>query len=77
VTAGPAREPAAPDEVVVRSGDSLWSIAAATLPAGAAPQEVGRRWRAIYLANQSVVGLDPDVIHPGQRLRLPRPDREE
>ncbi len=61
VTAAPT------DDYVVRSGDSLWSIARAH-PAGASTDE---RWRAIWRANRDVVGDDPDLIHPGQALRLP------
>ena len=55
---------------VVRRGESLWSIAAATSPAGA---DVGERWRSIWAANRDVVGEDPDLILPGQRLRIPGP----
>ena len=29
------------------------------------------RWRAIWRANRDVVGDDPDLIFPGQALRLP------
>jgi nucleoid-associated protein YgaU len=58
-------------EVVVRPGDSLWRIAEASLPAGAGDAEVDARCRALYAANRAVVGADPDLIHPGQRLRLP------
>lgn len=54
---------------VVRPGDSLWSIAR-THPAG---DSIDERWRAIWTANRDVVGADPDLIHPGQALRLPVP----
>ena len=57
-----------PDTYVVRPGDSLWSIARAH------PGDTGsvdRRWRAIWEANRDVVGDDPDLILPGQALRLP------
>jgi nucleoid-associated protein YgaU len=57
--------------VVVRSGDCLWSIAARDLPADASPVEVAHRWHALYAANHDLIGPDPDVIEPGQRLRLP------
>jgi LysM repeat protein len=62
--------PAAPAEdlYVVRSGDSLWSIARAHPAPGT---DVETRWRAIWLRNRDVVGDDPDLIHPGQALRLP------
>lgn len=66
--------PRAGDDVryVVRPGDSLWSIARAHPAAG---EDVERRWRAIWAANRDVVGTDPDLIHPGQALRLPGPHR--
>ena len=66
----PAAAPTA-DAYVVRSGDSLWSIARAhPAPSG----DVETRWRAIWRHNLDVVGDDPDLIHPGQALRLPRTD---
>lgn len=66
----PAAAPTA-DAYVVRSGDSLWSIARAhPAPAG----DVETRWRAIWRHNRDVVGDDPDLIHPGQALRLPHTD---
>lgn len=57
-----------PEAYVVRPGDSLWSIARAH------PDDSGsvdHRWRAIWQANRTVVGADPDLIIPGQALRLP------
>jgi len=57
-----------PDTYVVRPGDSLWSIARAH---PGATGSVDRRWRAIWEANRDVVGDDPDLILPGQALRLP------
>ena len=63
--AGPSRVP---------PGDTLWSIAVATSrPAPRRPDH--RRWHAIYAANRPLIGPDPDVIEPGQRLRLPGKDR--
>lgn len=54
----------------VRSGDCLWTIAARTLPPGATPAAVDRRWRALYRANRARVGPDPDLIRPGLVLHL-------
>lgn len=62
---------AARDEVVVRSGDSLWSLAAARLPRSAGPAAVDRAWREVYAANRAEIGADPGLIRPGQRLELP------
>jgi nucleoid-associated protein YgaU len=48
----------------VVGGDSLSKIAKKHL--GSA-----NRWKEIYEANRSVIGDDPDLIKPGQKLRLP------
>jgi resuscitation-promoting factor RpfA len=45
---------------VVRSGDTLSTIAA--------KQAVKGGWRALYQLNKSVVGGNPNLIFPGQRL---------
>ena len=55
------------DTYVVRPGDSLSSIALAHPGTGSLED----RWRAIWRANRDVVGDDPDLILPGQALRLP------
>ncbi len=68
---GPSGDSRPGDEVVVRPGDSLWSLAAARLPASAGPDRVERAWRAVYTANRAEIGADPDLIRPGQRLHLP------
>ena len=49
---------------VVAKGDSLSKIA---------KREYGdaNKWRAIYEANKDLIN-DPDLIYPGQELRLPR-----
>lgn len=49
----------------VRSGDSLSKIAKALL--GDA-----RKWRVLYDANRDVVGSNPDLIKPGQVLKIPK-----
>lgn len=59
--------------VEVRPGDTLWSLARRTLPPDAPTADVARRWPAIHALNRAVIGPDPDLIRPGQRLRLPRP----
>ena len=66
---GPAH---ATDRVVaVRRGDTLWALAAAELPPRAGAAEITDRWRLIYRRNRGVIGADPDLIRPGQLLRLP------
>jgi nucleoid-associated protein YgaU len=68
---GPAHRASGPRTVVVRAGDCLWHLAAADLPAGASAAQVTARWQAIHRLNAAVIGPDPDLIHPGQRLALP------
>lgn len=65
------------DALVVAPGDSLWEIARSTLPARVSDAEVERRWQEIYRANREVVGADPDLIRPGQRLVMPDPGGDE
>jgi len=70
VAAGAARaqapEPAPVGEHVVRAGETLAEIAAATL--GDA-----RLWPRLYRANRDQI-RDPAVVYPGQRLTIPRDD---
>ena len=49
----------------VASGDSLSKIAQRYY--GDAQQ-----WRKIYEANRELIGENPDMIQPGQKLRVPR-----
>ncbi len=55
---------------VVRTGDSLWSIAEERLekPTDSAITDA---WKAIWRANRAVIGDHPELIRPGQELRLP------
>ncbi|MFE6776399.1 transglycosylase family protein [Streptomyces sp. NPDC057702] len=46
----------------VRDGDTLWAIAE--------KHETPGGWPALYEANESVIGDDPDLILPGQKLDL-------
>jgi hypothetical protein len=60
----------------VRPGDSLWSVAEATLRATGAPAaaaDVAAYWPRIYALNRDLVGADPNLIRPGQLLRLADP----
>lgn len=65
--------PAAAESLVVRRGDTLWSIAREHLPPGASDEQVDAHWRRWYGANRDVIGADPDLITPGTRL-TPPPD---
>lgn len=59
----PAASAAGEREYTVVSGDSLSAIA---------KREYGdaSRWHSIYEANRDTIE-NPDLIHPGQKLRLP------
>lgn len=48
----------------VDKGESLWAIAENELGDG-------KRWKEIYEANKDVIGDNPDLIKPGQELKLP------
>jgi hypothetical protein len=56
---------------VVRPGDSLWALVAAELGTDATDSAVAARWPQWYAANRGVIGPDPDLILPGQVLRIP------
>ena len=58
-------------EVTVRAGDSLWSLAASRLGPLASDVDIAVEWPRLYQANRSVIGDSPDLLHPGQVLRLP------
>jgi hypothetical protein len=60
-------------DVVVRPGQSLWTIAARLLPTAATDADITRAWHQLHRANQSAIGADPDLILPGTRLVVPRP----
>jgi len=60
--------------VVVAPGDTLWSLARADLARTSPPSEraVQAHVRRLHALNRDRLGPDPDLIHPGQRLRMPR-----
>jgi RHS repeat-associated protein len=47
----------------VAAGDSLWAIATRFYGSGA-------KWQSIYSANRGVIGGNPNMIYPGQRLKI-------
>ena len=61
--------------VVVQSGDTLWAIARARLGPNAGVAATAREVDRWHDANRDVIGDDPDLIHPGQRLVPPSKDR--
>jgi hypothetical protein len=60
--------------VIVQRGDTLWSIARRSLPDRASDAEIARSCAAWFAANRDVIGSDPDLIIPAQRLRPPTKD---
>lgn len=69
-----------PTRYVVRAGDSLWAISRDQLGPGTTPARTTTYVEHLHALNQSVIGADPDLIQPGQQLRMPRvsdtdPDR--
>ena len=69
-----------PRPVVVAPGDSLWTIAAEQLASTAThgtvptPRAIDRSWPRWHVVNRNVIGPDPDLLQPGQRLQRPLPD---
>ncbi|GAA5229709.1 LysM peptidoglycan-binding domain-containing protein [Arthrobacter cryoconiti] len=59
------------EAIVVKRGDTLWSIAAAALGPFATDVEVAQAWPQWYRTNRFVIGADPNVILPGQVLHAP------
>jgi len=57
--------------VVVRPGDSLWTIAERHLGPDATAQAVSTEWRRWYAANRACIGPDPHLIIPGMVLHAP------
>ena len=66
-----ARPAAAPEAVRVRPGDTLWELAARSLPRPATDADRAAEWPRWWAANRDVVGDDPDLLLPGQRLVAP------
>jgi nucleoid-associated protein YgaU len=63
-------------DVVVQPGDTLWSIAARRLGPSASGAAITAAWHAWYAANRSVIGSNPSLIQPGQRLTPPAAERQ-
>ncbi|MGY3567547.1 LysM peptidoglycan-binding domain-containing protein [Sinomonas sp. RB5] len=68
----PLRPPAHTSQVEVRPGDSLWTIVARHLGAGATDLDIAQAWPSWYEANAGIIGGNPDLIRPGQILVPPR-----
>ncbi|HET6968683.1 MAG TPA: LysM peptidoglycan-binding domain-containing protein [Ornithinibacter sp.] len=68
----PAPAATEPGEVVVKRGDTLWSIAARHLGPLPSDAEIAAAWPAWHDTNRHVIGDDPDLLRPGQVLRAPQ-----
>jgi hypothetical protein len=67
---GPARE-------VVQPGDTLWHLAQTHLRTAASPALVADLVSRVHQRNRQVIGPDPDLIRPGQRLVFPATSRTQ
>lgn len=56
----PAPEPAPDNTYTVQDNDNLWGIS----------QQYGTTWQQLYAWNKAVIGASPDLIKPGQVLRV-------
>jgi nucleoid-associated protein YgaU len=74
-TPGPPLDPApdrpAPSSVLVKPGDSLWLLTAQRLGPTATDDQIVVAWPYWYRQNRSVIGRDPNLLQPGQRLVVP------
>jgi LysM repeat protein len=57
-------QPRPGQEYTVQSGDTLWGIAQRAYND---PED----WDTIYDANKGIIGNNPNLIYPGQRLQIP------
>jgi hypothetical protein len=57
--------------LVVQPGDTLWQLAANRLRTSASPRDVATLVEDLHRHNRTVIGPDPDLIRPGQRLAVP------
>lgn len=77
VPARPVGTAPAASRIVVGPGDTLWHLAETRLPASARAAVIVGQVGRLHHRNRAVIGPDPDLIRPGQRLvspALPVPD---
>ncbi|MGI8761931.1 MAG: LysM peptidoglycan-binding domain-containing protein [Jatrophihabitantaceae bacterium] len=75
-TPSPPSPPSTGADVVVRPGDTLWSIAARHVPAPAAEARIAAEWPRWFGANRATIGADPALITPGEVLHAPATTQE-
>lgn len=61
--------------IEVGPGDSLWTIAARQLGPFATDVEIAQAWPLWHQENRQVIGDNPDLLLPGQLLRVPHEPR--
>ncbi|MDQ4046964.1 MAG: LysM peptidoglycan-binding domain-containing protein [Actinomycetota bacterium] len=66
-----AREQQAGHELVVRSGDTLWTIAAGHLGPEASDVDIALEWPRWFENNRAIIGSNPNTLLPGQILKAP------
>ncbi len=64
-----------PVVIEVGPGDSLWTIAARQLGPFATDVEIAQAWPRWHHENRQVIGDNPDLLLPGQLLRVPQEPR--
>lgn len=57
--------------ITVHLGDNLWDLTAGLLGPEASDADIAASWPRLYAANLGVIGDNPHLIHPGQRLVPP------
>lgn len=70
-SAGAQTEDKGAPSVVVRPGDSLWSISEERLGPDATPRRILNGAEQIHALNRARIGADPDLIFAGQELLVP------
>ncbi|MFA1549923.1 BTAD domain-containing putative transcriptional regulator [Actinomadura chokoriensis] len=72
-TAQPKPDQAAWQTHVVKRGETLWDLARRTYGSGDRYPKIFKKSRGIDQPDGLPALTDPDILHPGQRIRLPRP----
>lgn len=68
---GPLQDSPTLSTATVALGDSVWTVAARHLGPSASQAAVASYWLRVLTLNADTLGADPDLVRPGQSLRLP------
>jgi len=60
-----------PTTHVVRDGDTMWETTGLALGPLSSPAKIATTWRAIWDANRSTIGSNPNLLQAGQVLVIP------